>query len=378
MEAERYSIIDSEGEPAFHSLRNEWEILWRQSTDATQSQTWHWQYMYWKHLAPRSLPVIVAAYDSHGNCVALAAFFVCRDQSSWVSKAAFLGDKMPDYHLILAQPNLPQAVGRQMLEHVTLKFKARVSLIELSNIPLPSFTGSIVQEFAEEHFGAWSRATTWNTQTYSVPLPQTLEEYLRLLGPRTREDFRYDRRRLLRTFSVEFRAYGALESLDEALEAIEMLDRSRWGVNSAYAVSSQRHFHRSLARALSEMGIYRAFVLYLDGKPAAYVSGAAIRRELKVMSIAHDRSVPGKYSIGNMANFYSIEHCIQHGYKEYDLTRGSEEYKKWLGALPHTNLHVRLYRSPFDELMDSGGKRIISFLRNRPWLRKAYRVLLRK
>src|SRR5438034_1533651 len=89
-EQESYSIIDFQDEQSLHSLRHHWDKLWWSSEDATESQSWQWQYLYWKHLARRNHLEFVTAWDSQGTCVALASFFVCRDRSSWVSKAAFL------------------------------------------------------------------------------------------------------------------------------------------------------------------------------------------------------------------------------------------------------------------------------------------------
>ncbi len=376
--AEGYTVVDFEGEQAFHMLKGNWERLWCLSQEATETQTWCWQYLYWKHLAPKSRPVIILVRDSHGTCVALGAFFVCRDQSSWISKAAFLGDQKPDYHLILARPNLSEAVGVKILEHFALRFGKHVPFIELNNIPKNSYTGTVICQFLGDETDFQAKTLRWESQTYGVPLPKTVEEYLKQLGPRSRRDFRYDRRRLCNEFSVDFRVYSTLENLDEALDAIEMVDRARWGPNSRYCLNSERSFERSVARALCDMGIYRAFLLYLDGKPSAFVYGALVRNSLKVASIGYDRSLPRNLSIGKVANFNAIEYCIQQGHGEYDLTCGGEEYKKWLGGVPGTNLHLRHYRTRFDKLIDSRGRRIVSFLRSQAWLRGIYHTWLRR
>ena len=100
--------------------------------------------------------------------------------------------------------------------------------------------------------------------------------------------------------------------------------------------------------------------------------------DLKVATIGYDSSVPGKFSTGKVTNFYAIEYCIQQGYSEYDLTRGSEDYKKWMGACLYTNVHVRLYRSRLDALIEARGQKLVSFLRNQSGLRSAYQRWLRK
>lgn len=374
-----YSIDVYEGENAFHLLKDDWEKLWWLSEEATETQSWQWQYLYWKYLAPTTRPIIITAKNSRGRRVAIAPFFICRDKSSWLSKAAFLGDKRPDYHLILAEPCLTNSVGYKILDHLVAKVEKSVPIIELSNIPCRSYTAAVVEKlFSSSLEDRSSRTARWEWQTYAVPLPQTLDDYLKQLGPRSRRDFRYDRKKLCKDFNVKFKVYSSSDDLTEALDAIERVDRARWGSNSRYCVASERSFERSVARAFCEMGIYRSFVLYLNDKPCAFVTGAVVRNALKVAAIGFDKSTPGRLSVGKIANFYTIEDCIERGYKEYDLTRGGEEYKKWLGAIPSTNLHIRRYRSRVDEWLDSTGKTMVSALRNQNWLRSIYQVVLRK
>jgi CelD/BcsL family acetyltransferase involved in cellulose biosynthesis len=373
-----HRIAVFEGEEAFYDLRSEWENLWWQSADGTQTQTWQWQYLYWHQLASTARPLIIIARDSRHTCVALATFVVCRDRSSWMRKAAFLGDKRPDYHMILVQPDIAENVGCQILETFINKFQNQVPFIELSNIPERSDTRSSVERFLREREQENTLIERWVRESYAVPLPDSVDEYLQQLGPRSRRDFRYDRKKLCSEFSVDFRVYDQPDNLDEALDAVEAVDRARWGRNSRYCLASERTFERAVGRALCEMGMYRAFVMYLNGGPAAFVTGAVVRNAFKVASIGFDRSLPSQLSVGKVANFYAIEHCIEQGYREYDLTRGGETYKKWLGAVPTNNLHVRIYRSKMDRWLDSRGQKVISHLRSRSWLHKLYQRTLRR
>lgn len=376
--AATYGIYEFEGEGGFFRLREEWQQLWSLSDDSTETQTWAWQYLYWKHLAPKTRPLIIVARDSRNCCVALGCFFISRDPSSWLSKATFLGDKRPDYNMILALPGIPSVVGLKILDRFVSKFRRHASFVELSNVPQKSYTGSLIPKFLDETRGWHSENLCWETQTYAVPLPNTVDEYLQLLGPRSRRDFRYDRRQLSTQFRVDFRAYSSVDNLEEALGAIEAVDKSRWGSNSRYHLHGHRSFERAVAQAFCEMGVYRSYVLYLDDKPSAFVTGAVVRNLYKVSSIGFDRSVPAKWSIGKVTNFYAIENCIENNYAEFDLTRGGEQYKKWLGATPSTNLHIRQYRTPLDQRINDGCEKFIQFLRGQEWLRGIYRELLRR
>ena len=377
-QGQSYTLEELTGPEAFHKLRSDWERLWRSAIEATDTQTWHWQYLYWKHLAPNTEPVIVVARDPAGICVALAPFFICRDEASWFPKGAFLGDKRPDYHMILALSGVTSDVGRQILNHFISKVHKRVPFIELSNIPYLSYSGAVIDSLFPHPSDEASTVMRWERETYAVPLPKTLDEYQKQLGPRSRRDFSYDRRRLGREFRVDFRVYDNSDGLDKALDDIETIDRARWSSGSRYHVNAHRSFERAVAHALCELGIYRAFLLYLDGKPVAFVTGAVVRHTLKVGSIGFDRGIAANLSVGKLSNFLAIEHCIQHGLTEYDLTRGGEEYKKWLGGVAKTNLHVRLYRSRLDRRMEGRAKEMVSFLRRQNWLRRFYQSVLRR
>lgn len=372
------SVTELRGEAAFYKLRSDWDELWLSSTDATDTQTWCWQYLYWKHLAPHTEPILVCARNGDGVCVALAAFYICRDQASGMKKAAFLGDKRPDYHLILARPNLPMSVGQSLLDHFISCSQKKSVLIELTNVPKVSYTGLLLEKLASDDDGPAGLKLRWETETYGVSLPRTIEDYKQLLGSKTRRDFGYDRRRLAKEFNVEFRAYDSSELLEDALDAIESIDKGRWGENSRYYVNSHRLFERSVAKSLTEAGLYRALILYLDGKPSAFVTGAVVRNALKVAAIGYDRSLPANLSVGKVTNFYAIEHCIEKGYVEYDLTRGGETYKKWLGGQPSVNLHLRIYRGGWARSMDSAGQKMMSLMREQQWMRRLYRSLIRK
>lgn len=116
-----YTLTTLSDETAFYELKDEWEELWKKSPDATQFQRWEWQYLYYKHIIPNAPLKIFIVRDFYGECVALAAFCKIRDQLSGFSKAAFVGDSLADYHMILCKSGLPLSVGFQILDAIFKK-----------------------------------------------------------------------------------------------------------------------------------------------------------------------------------------------------------------------------------------------------------------
>jgi CelD/BcsL family acetyltransferase involved in cellulose biosynthesis len=365
------------GESGFHKIRQEWEDLWSQSLDATQFQRWEWQYYYYKYRIPHAHPRIIIVRNSKGVCVALAVFCKVVDSASGLLKVSFLGDISADYHMILCQPNLPYSVGHLILDFFFDNLNWHVSYFDLSNIPQGSWAEAVLSDYLQIKDFTPSLLVQRKTQTYAVPLPGDIETYLKHLGSQSRRDFVYDRRRLVNDFTVEWRTFDKNVDLEHCLAAVETIDRARWQQETRYTNSSVRAFFTSLAHAQANAGMYLAYVLYLDGKPAAYIMGVVVRNSYKVASIGHDPGIARHLSVGKTANFYAIEKCISLGFSEYDLTRGAEAYKEWLGAKPHNNLHIRLYRSKIDKALELYCKNILSLLRQQTWLRRVYQKFLR-
>jgi CelD/BcsL family acetyltransferase involved in cellulose biosynthesis len=126
---------------------------------------------------------------------------------------------------------------------------------------------------------------------------------------------------------------------------------------------------------MAEQGIYVAFVLILDGRPAAFVWGSVVRGRLLHDRTGYDRALPRELHVGMVVNFYGIRHAIQMGLRVFDLTRGRESYKQRLGAAEHTNLHIRIYRSVLDRRITKSCEAVVArFLYSRT-LQRAFHEL---
>jgi CelD/BcsL family acetyltransferase involved in cellulose biosynthesis len=372
-----YKLTTLWGEAAFYELKEEWENLWTQSVDATQVQRWEWQYFYFKHMVPRGNPIIIVVHDTIGSCAALAAFCPVVDVDSGLKKIAFLGDSYADYHMILCLPNLPYYIGFQIFDFLFNFSRQQGSFLDLSNIPQGTWTEIVLSAYLLTNHFSTDLLFPRRTQTYSVPLPSDMGTYLTRLGAASRRNITRDRRRLEKDFFVKVQAFEGLADLEHCLKAIELIDRARWKQESRYCDPSWRSLLITLTQAQICSGIYLSFVLFLQDKPAAYVTGVVVRNSYITVSAAYDPELPRQLSVGKTIHFYAIEECLRRGFTHYDLARGSESYKIWLGAEPHNNFHVRLYRSPLDRGLDVVGKRILEFIKRQTWLRRLYQRFIR-
>lgn len=375
--ADQYVLSDLTGEQAFLSLRTKWNELWSACRDATQFQMWNWQYLYWKHIIPATIPRILILQDSFGECCAIAPFVRTCDPMTGMTSYSFIGGYRADYNQILSRSDVPESAGIRMLEYALRRFRYGASFIEFSRIPAESWTGRSLQTLHSKRHPVNNLTEFSTSNAFAVALPQSINEYIAGLSPRMRRHVGYDQRRLAKECVVDFRVYENSEHIEDVIRQIESVDIARWGNASMYRSRSQRQFETSLLRSLCSSGALKIFILCLDGTPCAYVRGAHVGDTLEVDRIAYNPSVPAKLSVGKVANVMAIEACIQRGIRRFDLTRGGEIYKQWLGAQPRQLLTLRVHRSSADRLAQFFGGRLLRLVRQQPWLRNVCRKWLR-
>lgn len=332
------------GVAALNEHREAWEALWSASAEATDAQIWGWVRAYVEHVAVRSRLAVVSAV-SNGETVALGAFAIARDRRTMLRTAGFLGESDADAHVMLARPDLPESTGAAMLAALAESPAGRAAILEFRNVPKDTWTHRAVEQYLG---GVTATIERRESPSYAVPLPATYAEYeqhFRARTGRSFQEFQRKRRNLLKDYRVEFRMCRDDEQIDAAFEEIERIDFARWREKSRYQAARDRAFHRAAARDLCRRGVYRAYRLIADGTPVAYIAGIRVRDCFRVPTLAHDPSFPGRYSAGKVLNLHVIEQCIEEGCRTYDLTRGDEEYKVWLGGELRPNCSARIYRS---------------------------------
>jgi len=371
-----YSIDELEGEQAFHAVRDDWNMLWNESIDATHFQLWEWQYLYWKHLMPSSIPRFMMLRDPDGRIRAIALLVLSRDPATGLMTTGFIGEMRSDYNMILAGKHVPLSEGVVLLSAIIERSKSSSAALSLTSISENSWTAQVIQFYQSREGQCDSLFRVFDTESYSMPLPSSVDDYVMSLGLRARRHFGYERRRLAKTCAIEFQVHEGRDVSDKVIDQIEEVDLARWGCDSMYQRPARRTFERCVIKMLSERGILRVFLLSLEGKAAAFAWCAVVRGIVEIDRVAYDPSIPSRLSVGKVANYFAIEECIRRGYTEFDLGRGGEAYKSWLGARAKKLFNLQVHRSRLDHVVGSIGHRLISRAHKQQWLRHAYRKLL--
>lgn len=347
------------GGEVFMRLKDQWTQLWNESPDATEAETWPWQYYYWKHMVRGMTPIFVTAQDSQGVLAALGIFVIRRNPRTLLKHLEFLGEHDADYHLLLHRPDVPVSVGRRMFEMLLREAAPSASMAELSNMPGDSWTVAALKEALGPPSECGRRVRSRASVTYRISLPATMDEYWKMLSKKNREGLKYNLRRLYKDFDVEFRVPRVEAELATAMTDIEDIDRLRWGHLSKFNRSQDRQFLCTMIKELFIAGLARLFLMSLNGTCVAYNIGFQVKNRISCPYVACDFAASKTYSMGLLNNILAIEHCIAHGINIYDLTRGGESYKPRLGARLVRSLNVTIVRSSWMWLLADWSQKLV-------------------
>ncbi len=375
--AEPFRIAILRGREELARLESQWTSLWRACPEATEAQTWAWQHLYWTHVARGRECIVITARDGAGALCAAAAFEIRRDRHLLLKVLSFSGEHDADYHCILRVAGAPVSLGAEMFARLVREAGPQVSRLELNNMPKKSWTAEALR-LAASALGAFGEgARQRESETYAIPLPASMDDYWATFSKKTRDRLKGKLRKFQREMQTEFRVTTDARTAALLLDEIETVDRARWGAATKFGDDAQRKFLREMITELLAAGIARVFTLYANGRCVAFNAGFLLNGSMKFPYLAHDTSLPGNYSVGLLNNILAIEHCIQNGVREYDLTRGSEGYKSLLGGEARHNVHCVAWRSEAHGALGAFNARVASpLLRNsvtrrmRRWLRR--------
>jgi CelD/BcsL family acetyltransferase involved in cellulose biosynthesis len=206
-------------------------------------------------------------------------------------------------------------------------------------------TDSLLHEVA----GAWPPFACRNnfslvTHHWRLDLPESLDSFLASRTRNTRASVRSHRRRLLRdlgrTLEVDvLKRIGEIERIFKDLEEVAAKTYQR-GLGVGF--SDTQEWRRTIALAL-ERGWFRAYVLYIDGRPRAFWFGYLYAGTFFIQSPGYDPAFK-EYSLGVCLLMDVIDDlCRDDGAKILDYGFGEAEYKQRFGTTSWPEADVLIF-----------------------------------
>jgi hypothetical protein len=182
--------------------------------------------------------------------------------------------------------------------------------------------------------GALSRDYVHVTQQhYSAVLPATVQAFYSGLSPKSRWQAKNKQKRLLKDYGggVRIRCFRDVEELDDMIQDVEEVAKRSYqrGLEVGFIDSPMT---REGLRLQAERKWLRAYVLYLEDRPAAFWIGDVSRNTFGSDHLAFDaefgKCSPGMYLITKVIESFCEDN--REGVTEVDFALGHAQYKQVL------------------------------------------------
>lgn len=164
-----------------------------------------------------------------------------------------------------------------------------------------------------------------------IDLPATWDGYLETLSKKQRHEVRRKLRRLWETGKVEYRCLEPDQASEDFMDTFLKLFTLSRQEKADFMTARMESFFRSLAKAMTEIGLLRFGLLEVDGLPAAMTMGFDYDDTIYLYNSAYDPQF-NSLSVGVLSKALCIKESIEESKKRFDLLKGNEIYKYHLGG----------------------------------------------
>jgi CelD/BcsL family acetyltransferase involved in cellulose biosynthesis len=180
--------------------------------------------------------------------------------------------------------------------------------------------------------GQWHNLVLARVSSPYIPFLDSWDSHFASLPKKLRSTMRNGEKRLRERGELSYREFVLPEDIAEFNDAAKSIEADSWKSAAGSAIASNpahEAFHSKIALRAAENGWFSGHVLYLDGRPIAYIFGLlhnGVFLDLKESYRASLREM----SPGHVLKFFAFPALYQRGTRWYDFMGVCEEYKmKW-------------------------------------------------
>lgn len=323
-------IIRNEEE--FHSLRNAWNELLRNSYSDNVFLTWECAFSWWEVFNKNKELFIIVAEDA-GKIVGIAPFYLTKTiffGLTSLKHLEFIGSVgyCPEYLDFIILKGMEQEVLCLFFDMLFCNSQADWDVMNLISVYERSNSLIWMRKFLRENMVSH----LFYNQHVSpfIELPPLLDDYLKTLG----YEIKYKKRKLLKTHPVTFELAQQGNDLDSDFTKLISLHQRRWNKKNEPGSFDENRvnyltFHKKIIKRFNENNwLYLAFLKHNNETIASqynFIYGGKIY----CFSVGFDPAW-SKHSVGSVLMLMVIEDAIQKKVKEFDFLSGEEEYKyRW-------------------------------------------------
>ncbi len=320
-------VVTSEAE--WLEMREQWNELLDDSIYPNIFLSWEWQTVWWRWFG-NGRKLMILLVEEGNRFVGAVPLYQSRDGLlglTWCTSLYFIGYGGP-----LCSEYLGPIIRNGYLQNVCVAFVNHLF------DGLDAWDTIFLEEHALDDPGTVTFVDMLKERVHSVikqgdprcyvSLHSTYNEYLSRLSQHNRKRKRDRFRQASKRRGAQLVILGA-NHIDHWLKVITDLSsksRSRSGERSPFARTDYAGFHRDVLSALMPAGHAEVSLLLYDCEPAAFLYFLKYQRKYYAYQTGCDEAMLG--SPGDVSFQMAFMLAIENNATEFDLLRGSQEYKQ--------------------------------------------------
>ena len=311
-----YTVIQE----SFDSLASCW-------TDPNHELRWNpvfvlpaWLKVWWQEFKPEAEPYLISIRQGE-KIIGIAPLLIKEDSASIIGSA-----DVCDYLDFVVAAGMEEDFFSTLLDDLRKKGVKHLDLGPLR--PDSTVLTSLVGIAEKQGYAVLCQPEDVSLE---IDLSATWDEYLATLGKKQRHEVRRKLRRLWETGKVEYRCLELDQASEDFMDTFLKLFALSRQEKADFMTARMESFFRSLAKAMTEIGLLRLGILEVDRLPAAMTMGFDCGDTIYLYNSAYDPQF-NSLSVGVLSKALCIKESIREGKKRFDLLKGNEIYKYHLGG----------------------------------------------
>ena len=306
-------ILDS-----FDGLDSDWRAIQSKVTYSSIFSSPEWSRTWWEHFGNGSR-LYLGSVKTDSRTIGIAPL-VIRENA-----ACFIGSiDLCDYLDFIIEPGEEENFFKALLDNLTGEGITTLDLAPLK----PDSPSSAILVNTAKNLG-WETSITQEDVSLVLDLPNSWEDYLKLLSGKQRHELMRKMRRLNEAGEINFRSTDRNTAAE--MEIFLRLFRESREDKAEFLTPQREKFINSIAAAMSTVNSLRLNILEINTSPIAATICFDYQNDVYLYNSGYDPEY-GWLSVGVISKALCIKDSIQRSKKRFDFLKGDEKYKYHLGG----------------------------------------------
>jgi len=331
----------------FHSLKDTWNTLLRESSDNNIFLTWEWSYIWWRHFGDNKKLRILLIKEGK-IIIGIAPFMQVKYRMGLMGIDVLenLCANECDYSGVILTDKNKGSIA-VLLNYLAEIIRKSNIVIRISNIPEDS---GFLQTLREQYPFSVNSVSIIENTVISCPYINTLdswEEYSNTLTKNGRHKINKLKRKIQKlqdNHQIEFKHFADNDDLKEHINTLFELHQKRWeerNIYSKFLKPEVRAFYRDISELFCENNWMDFSFLNISGKAVSTGWGFIYNNRYYYMTSAFDPNY-SSLNVGHMLTMRLIERAIQMGLVKFDFLKGDEFFKSYWTHRKLDNIQIRI------------------------------------